>query len=235
MFDFRTKQNYIINLDRRQDRLMNLINMFNVHGVDMSKFIKLSAVDGKTTDFSHFNWLFESIDRDNITNPAYTHKFKKGTLGCALSHFKVWELIAASEYDDNDFFLICEDDIKFVPNFKEKYNKAITILENDAAWDITFIGYTDDRDFYGDTIIYDGIKKFSGNPRKHGGGLFSYLIRKKAARKLINIAVDRGMAKPVDWFVIDQYDKMCCYRCIDDIIVSQATFNGNKDSDIQFE
>jgi len=209
--------------------------MFNIHNVDLSNFVKLSAVDGKTTNFSKFNWLFESIDRDNITNPLYTHRFKKGILGCALSHFKVWELILASPHDDNDMFLICEDDIKFAPNFKEKYNKVIKVLEADNEWDITFIGYTDDRDFYGDTIVFEGIKKFSGNPRKHGGGLFSYLIRKKAVRKLIDIATNRGIARPIDWFVIDQYDKLCCYKCIDDIVTALPTFNGNKDSDIQFE
>lgn len=235
MFDFGTKYNYVVNLDRRKDRLDKLIKLLKDNEINLSNFIRLSAVDGQITDFSYFDWLFGKTDLTNIKNPYPSHNFKKGVLGCALSHFKIWELIANVNCDNDEMFLVLEDDIKFSDDFKNKYNNVRDILINDKRWDIIFLGYTDDADIKGDYLVHDNIKCFSGEPRKRGGGMFGFLIRKKCAAKLIDLAKENGIRQPVDWFLIEQYDKLCCYRCINDIIISTPTFRGNKDSDIQFE
>jgi hypothetical protein len=82
-------------------------------------------------------------------------------------------------------------------------------------------------------MIYEGIKKFSGEKRINGGGTFGYLIRKSGAKKLITIADTDGIRQAIDWFMIEQFDKVCTYKCNPSLVTSLSTFDGNNDSDVQ--
>jgi len=233
LFNFNVKKTFMINLDRRKDRWNKMMNLFKKNNINTTQITRFGAIDGRTYDFSLFLRLFTNIDLTSIKNPYPSHEFKKGVLGCALSHYKIWTFINAHGNDDEDIFLVLEDDIKFTENFKEKYNDIRNKLSNDDKWDIIFLGFTDDKDINEDTMIHDVIKQFSGNKRLNGGGTFAYLIKKRGANKLIEIADTDGIRQAVDWFMIEQFDKIVCYTCKPTIITSLAAHDGNTDSDVQ--
>ncbi len=233
LFNFNVKKTFMINLDRRKDRWTKMMNLFKTKNIDTNQITRFGAVDGRTYDFSAFLRLFTNVDLSIIKNPYPSHEFKKGVLGCALSHYKIWTFINAHGNNDEDIFLVLEDDIEFTDNFIEKYNDIRYKLSNDNDWGIIFLGFTDDKNINGDIMKYDSIKQFSGHKRLNGGGTFAYLIKKKAANKLIEIADTDGIRQAIDWFIIEQFDKITSYICKPTIITSLAAHDGNIDSDVQ--
>ena len=227
------KKTFMINLDRRQDRWNKMMKILKEKNFDISKITRFSAIDGRTHDFSQDLRLFVNIDLSIIKNPYKSHEFRKGVLGCALSHYKIWKIINCDSNNNNDIFMILEDDIQIVDNFSQKLDKILKILSNDNNWNLTFLGFTDDKDLNSDIMIYEGIKKFSGEKRINGGGTFGYLIRKSGAKKLITIADTDGIRQAIDWFMIEQFDKVCSYKCNPSLVSSLSTFDGNNDSDVQ--
>ena len=225
------KKTFMINLDRRNDRWNKMTNLFKK--INNLKITRFSAIDGQTFDFSQYLRLFVNVDLDIIKNPYSSHQFQKGVLGCALSHYRLWTIINSDIYEKDDIFLILEDDIDLVESFSNKLQKILNILNNDNLWHITYVGFTDDKDIEGDYQIHEGIKKFSGEKRLNGGGTFAYLIRKSGAEKLIRIADTDGIRQAIDWFMIEQFDKLNCYKCNPELITSLSTFAGNNDSDVQ--
>jgi GR25 family glycosyltransferase involved in LPS biosynthesis len=96
------------------------------------------------------------------------------------------------------------------------------------------LGYTDNQYFYGDPQVYPNIYKFLGNvERKHGGGTFGYLIRKRAAEYLVNKMETEGNYRAVDWFLIDQFSKLTCYIMIPTLVTSEPYGFKNQDSDVR--
>ena len=62
------------------------------------------------------------------------HNFKKGV----LMHYHI--IIFGYKWlfdnlNDNDYILICEDDITFCENFIDEFNRVINIASNDKNWD----------------------------------------------------------------------------------------------------
>ena len=90
---------YIINLDRSKDRLAYVQPRVNALGYPVVRF---PAVDG-------YNLTKETLSRVVSKNfYSYTGDYADlGTIGCALSHAKVWERFLAT---DADYALIFEDD-----------------------------------------------------------------------------------------------------------------------------
>ena len=122
--------------------------------------------------------MFNIIDFSNIKNLYQNHGYQKGLLGCSLSHYNMWTLIAQDrECNANDFYLILEDDITYTDNFINKFNKILNILKNDKDWDVTYLGFTDYFDTYKQDIsVHENIIKLGGGKRIRGGGTFSYFF-----------------------------------------------------------
>ena len=60
-------------------------------------------------------------------------------LGCSLSHYKIWEKIDKNkDFDDDDIFLILEDDIYIDKYFNNNFIKIMKNLYNDTEWDCVF-------------------------------------------------------------------------------------------------
>lgn len=83
-------KSYIINLDRRADRLRDITEVFNQRNID---FVRVSAVDGKNYSATVRDWEYP------MTPPE---------VGCFYSHIKCYELIVAS---DDEYGVIFEDDV----------------------------------------------------------------------------------------------------------------------------
>jgi GR25 family glycosyltransferase involved in LPS biosynthesis len=112
-----------------------------------------------------------------------------GVLGCFLSHLNLWFELATSPSpslpsgEGNtagavgalDYMMVFEDDAELAPNFAARWAEAEAFLAEDLEWDIVFLGYGDDRDLYGDEMVFPGVYRFSGDPRSYGRGTHGYL------------------------------------------------------------
>ena len=99
----------IINLKKRSDRREKM--EIKLKNIDINNYDFFEAIDGKElTSTPELFSLFKMND----------FKYKKGVMGCALSHIHLWNNLVNDK--DNDFYVILEDDIVFCNNFKKHLN-----------------------------------------------------------------------------------------------------------------
>jgi GR25 family glycosyltransferase involved in LPS biosynthesis len=111
---------YVINLDKRKDRLKACKKEFKKIG---AKFERVSAIDGSTLDIE-------------IENPKGL-RWNKNAYALALTTIKILEEAIEKGYNN---ILIMEDDIEFHPLFDIIGKRVLgTIPEN---YDLAFLGYT---------------------------------------------------------------------------------------------
>ena len=116
---------YVINLERRPDRLEKLFtNCPELEDVVQ----RVVAVDGLKLKMT-----------PAIARLFRPHDFgwKKPVLGCALSHLRVWWQLA-NEKDDINSYLILEDDVKFKPGWQERWIEASEHIPED--FDVIYLG-----------------------------------------------------------------------------------------------
>lgn len=98
---------FLINLDRRPDRLEYVTKQLDELGIE---FERVAAIDGKNCSveqqrfFDHNRFILEC-----------KKKLVAGEIGCALSHRLVWQLMVEQQIP---YALILEDDIKINPQLK---------------------------------------------------------------------------------------------------------------------
>lgn len=222
---------WVLNLDKRLQRWKNTEE--KIQKYDLNAF-RISAIDGLTFNFTDYKHIFDLRDfKFRIKNPYKTHEFNKGVLGCALSHYKMWESIVNNNLMNNeDFVLILEDDCNFINTFDIKLNMLLDELKY-KLWDICYIGYTDYVPLDDDIEEGKNLIKLSGSKRLRGGGTFGYLLTKGGAKKLYKLANDRCIQQAVDWFMIEQYDKIIAYKTKNDLVISNVAGVEGHDSDVQ--
>lgn len=115
---------YIINLDRATARWDFIKKNVEELGLPVHR---VSAVDGKT--------LSEEFIKQHVDSETYRNRFKmypeRGTIGCSLSHEKVWQEFLESDYE---FALVFEDDVEF--NSQDLKNCIEKAIEKSDLWDI---------------------------------------------------------------------------------------------------
>lgn len=162
---------YLINLDRAKERLSFVKD--NIEKIGLP-FHRISAVDGNLLS----NEEIEKIS-DRERYKRYFKMFpEKGTIGCSLSHKKVWEEFLKSEYE---FALVFEDDVTFDPI--EMKICVEEVIKKKNIWDIVSF-----------EILHNGwpIKISNLHENKflviylanvtHSG---CYIINKRAARRFL--------------------------------------------------
>ena len=222
---------WVLNLERRKDRWLKMEKLMAEN--DMKGY-KIKAIDGMTFNFEKYMDLFSLRDfKLRVKNPYKTHERKRGVLGCALSHYKMWESISINKSLNNeDYILVIEDDCYFKPNIHTHLNLLLDELKF-KNWDICYIGYTDYVALDDDIEEGNNLIKLSGSRRLRGGGTFGYFITKAGAKKFYDIANDRNIQQAVDWFMIEQYDKVNAYKTKNDLIFSNVAGVKGHDSDVQ--
>jgi len=111
---------YLINLDRREDRLKSFDMGAKLAGV---RYKRIPAVDGK--DLNTKKYWFSKYD---------VRYLKRGEIGCYLSHYK------AFEKSTKDTVMVFEDDAKIPYDFWWRYKIVTKHLPDD--WDIALLGTT---------------------------------------------------------------------------------------------
>lgn len=222
----------VINLDHRVDRW----TLFEKRALEVSyeKYERFSATEGKKLVWTdEIESIFSGGEKNWTKNPYGGHNYIPGVIGCSVSHYRIWEEIVKGE---DDIVVVLEDDALFCKDFARRWVDTYNLLKQDTKWECVFIGSIDAQ-HNKELIISDdheklGIRQFDGKFRTHGGGTFSYVMKKSAAQKYIEFAKKFQIRLPIDWFMIEHFDKITTYRVYPDLIDHVVASKGG-DSDIQ--
>lgn len=169
---------YVINLEKRKDRLEFIKKTYNLE----KDFITYKAIDGKTLDLNklQINGIIdkktsEQLEKKRNHHYELTHE---GSIGCYLSHYYLWKSLQESNKSQ---ILIFEDDVIFNKITLREINKRLLLLPKN--WDIYLLN--------NETTAYD---KSYYNKKTHKHlfkvnrffGMYAYVINKQAVNKIIN-------------------------------------------------
>jgi GR25 family glycosyltransferase involved in LPS biosynthesis len=121
---------YLINLERRKDRLNHFLTECKREDIDMSKVEIFKAIDSKiyTPSKEELN-MFRNIDFD------INYSCGKACLCNQLSHYKILLDIVKNKYKRS---IIFQDDVRLKNNFKKEVNNVLNNIPKDS--EIIWIG-----------------------------------------------------------------------------------------------
>jgi GR25 family glycosyltransferase involved in LPS biosynthesis len=191
---------FVINLDRRPDRLSDFLERYQ--SLDVERF---PAVEGRDVLASGAHEdLVESLRRRKLGSVQFA-----GVLGCWLSHLQLWRFLERSTYDA---FVIFEDDAFMVPLFKSKLNNVLNDLNdlNFDSIDVLYFGGRFREGFSPKSLDnWEGVGKFFKPKRlKLGPELdrttHGYIVTRRGAKSILklyeeSIGMDRGLPAIDGW------------------------------------
>ena len=164
----------IINLKRREDRKNSMIEQFERENIKSTQYEFIEAVDGSTLkETENLKLLFENNN----------FNYRKGIIGCALSHLQVWNILAND--NENNYYIVLEDDLELSSDFKEKLNTHCKLFEENQLEHLS-LGVFECNYSEQDQIKTNEITIFQKNVYKFWNVAFAYIISKNAARKMIS-------------------------------------------------
>lgn len=147
----------------------------------------VSAVDGQNGDLSQYTFSVLSSWSEPFTRKTMT----KGEIGCALSHYRLWERIVQ---DQLPYTLILEDDVVLCSDFLAKSN----VLQSFPSYDLMYLGRRPLRS--------DEIAMTSTIVRaKYSYGTHAYVLSYQGAQKLLQGDYIRHLI-PIDEYLSLIYD-----------------------------
>lgn len=148
---------YLINLDRREDRMLECEKDIKLNNIIYERF---SAVDGKTLNLTDYN----------ITNSSHN----KSDLGCLLSHLHIMKDIKENDYER---ILILEDDFELCTGFDKLFENYMSQLPQDWQW-LYFGG----SHFEDPERVNENIYKVNKTLTTH-----AYAIKREVVDDLLNV------------------------------------------------
>jgi FkbM family methyltransferase len=170
--EFNTNCIKVINLERRPDRKVDIMNQLQKHGINDYTLVK--AVDG--SQLEETQELANLFQGNNFNN-------NKGVIGCALSHLKLWYELINDE--NNDYYVILEDDIELYDDFKNKLKEHCILFQQYGAEHLS-LGVCCNSEQEQRKISTENVTIFRKNVYKYWNIAFAYIISKKAAQKIID-------------------------------------------------
>jgi GR25 family glycosyltransferase involved in LPS biosynthesis len=216
----------VINLERRPDRLVDFNERLSTSAnpATASKFVRVEGTDGldlvMTPEIEH---LFRNND----------FNFRRGLIGCALSHMSLWQQIADGS---DDMLLIVEDDTTFVPHLRNELVDALGQLPEATDFDLAFLG----------SLHWETAPDRTGlAPRDRWrpmawpeflGGTFAYLVTKTGARNLLELIERDGIQNGIDWFPMRHGSELRVLETLPAVASAAMAWPGRSgDSDIQHD
>jgi len=197
----------IINLETSKDR-------WAIISSDLYKFrpltiIKWKGVYGK--DLSEDDLIREGIPH-RMYAPGYkdydhSEKYKRGVIGCYLSHKKLLQYLNTLDVNPGAGHLILEDDINIEPHILSHWRSVEQNL--DPTWDIVYFGinpnYVRGEDKHGfRKAISDGM------------GTYAYMIKHSSIPSLLKEI--ETINAPIDVMYSNSFQRLNCY-VLSDIMV----------------
>lgn len=199
---------YVVNLARRTDKRMHMEHEFQKlakQGINLNH-VFFGAIDGRNKEVtSKYNFHIP-----NWADPTTGKALTEGEVGCALSHYSIWEDIVKtyenSEMEGEYNVLILEDDVIFVDDFMAKFKLYMSELTEVAGptsgYDLIYM-HRKPLNFDGETKLTEHIMS---NIRKSYWAC-AYLLTYTGAKKCINAKYLENIT-PVDEFLPIMYG---CY------------------------
>ena len=216
----------VINLERRPDRWAGFNERLSTSAnpATASKFVRVEGTDGQALTMTP---EIEHLFRNNDFN------FRRGMIGCALSHMSLWQQIADG---DDDMMLIVEDDTSFVPHLRNELVDALGHLPQATEFDLAFLG----------SLQWDTAPDRTGlAPRDRWrpmvwpeflGGTFAYLVTKTGARNLLELIERDGIQNGIDWFPMRHGSELRVLETLPAVASATMAWPGRSgDSDIQHD
>ena len=219
----------VLNLDRRADRLQALrVRIDDVTGPEfLARCERFSAVDGATLKITpELLHLFRGND----------FNYRRGVVGCALSHIAMWREVAAQA---DGAFLIFEDDVQLGPDFCGQLVELCgELIETHQDYDLVLLGYQVWDAASADLAVRNDVStRLRPMQWAHYlGGLYAYLISPRGARRLLAMVERDGVQNGIDWFVMKKGSELNAFECAPQIAFSTLAIPGSTtDSDIQHD
>ena len=115
-------------------------------------------------------------------------KDKPGTIGCYFSHMRLWEHMFQTRSPDEEFVLVLEDDIRFLPHTIPNIESVLQQALQHPYWDILYFGHTELKGRQVTPLfLYPDTKQ---NARGTNAGLWCTIFRVSSLPKLINLVKD---------------------------------------------
>lgn len=181
---------YIINLKRDVARKKRMKEQLIKH--DLYNFTFFEAIDGQNEDLSKYDFKVIPLWYD----PKHK-KMTKREIGCALSHYNIWEQIAVGDFQN---ILILEDNVILLDNFSKKIEE--TDMTN-IDFDFLYLG----RQKLNVEIEEEKINDFLLKPL-YSYRLHAYILHKTGAKKILSCNYLNNLL-PVDEFLPLLYDTTC--------------------------
>jgi len=197
-----TDEVFVVNLAHRNDRMERF---WTTHPYMKALCYREEAVYGnKLTMTPELAHLF----RDN------DFKWKKGVIGCALSHYNIWKRLAADPVVSS--YLVLEDDVVLTNKFLETWQTMGPLMPDDA--DIIFLGGVLPPNRSALPHLTEQVNSAFARVKRHammGGGVprryfhfctYSYIITKRGAKKLLDLIAQRGIFTSIDHMLVNHGD-----------------------------
>jgi GR25 family glycosyltransferase involved in LPS biosynthesis len=196
---------YYINLDRRPDRNLHFLKLYNELNLGNDKLKRFTGIDGLTYKFSpEQNNMF--INADFLNTDAKTK-----IMGNQLSHYYILNDMINNNYN---YILIFQDDVIFRYDFVEQINKLMNNIPNDA--EIINFGFHKTANLsefealdindpvesivQSKKIINDSVCILADNVNPCS---LSYLVTLQGAKNLVKYFNEYGFRRATDWNYTD--------------------------------
>jgi len=220
----------IVNLEKRIDRKEKTNSILQCEGFVDTDYEFIKAINGyDLVPTQELQKLFKGNDFNS----------RKGVIGCALTHYKLWKRLV--EDMENDFYLILEDDITLPKNSRNLFPLNYDLKEKDCV----FLGYhmfekkrNEYLNLYGASQLElndnDVLVKLEPlNKKLYVGGTFAYSINKKGAEKMLKYIEKNGIKRGID-IVMKMCDTLNAFEVQPQLIFSVWNEDGKHiDTDIQ--
>ena len=206
----------VVNLKRRDDRLSQMKSKLSAQQIPSCEIVE--AVDGKALKTSKYiQKLFEGND----------FNYRKGVIGCALSHYNLWKRLAND--DINPFYVILEDDITFVDGFKEKLEKVLSEFVA-KKMNICIIGGNSIKSPNTDISKLELKKSYS----KIVDGTYGYIVSRNAAKMMVNYVSQNKIKRAIDTIYANTFELI---DYVNEYLVFTPSYQiyGNVETDIQLD
>lgn len=228
---------FVINLDRRHDRLHRVQAHFKARlgrraASRVHRYAAVSGVD-VVLDAS-----IRHLFRNNV------HNYRPGIVGNVLTMLDLWRRHAVGEWGGSTWLLLFEDDVTLQATADELEVAMKGLNSISKTPDIAFLAYSAWHEQEEQAGLHTAASRQT-RPQptwtdmrwpNYRGGLFAYAVSKAGAAKLIDLADQHGMQEAADVFMFRNRARLSAVEhrpfLVSTPVVSES---GPGDSDIQHD